>query len=297
LIMLAVKASIALTVFALGLAARLDDVLFVFRRPGLLLRSLLAMNVVMPVVAAALAIAFDLHPAVKIALVALGVSPVPPVLPRKQRKAGGRGSYAIGLLVAAGLLAIIVVPVALEVIKAVFGVPVHLSPWVIAQLVFMTVLAPLGSGLIVGYLAPAFAARMARPLSLVSMVVLVVAALPILIAVAPAMLSLIGNGTLAAFAAFTVVALTVGHLLGGPHPTDRTVLALSTATRHPGVALAIATANFPEQKLVVPALLLYAIMAALVSVPYMKWRRRQEPTEPVDRAMPATPQQAVQKRM
>jgi bile acid:Na+ symporter, BASS family len=54
-----------------------------FRRPGQLVRGLVAMNLLMPMFAVALAVMFDLNPAVKIALVALSVSPIPPVLPKK----------------------------------------------------------------------------------------------------------------------------------------------------------------------------------------------------------------------
>jgi len=70
------------------------------------------------------------------------------------------------------------------------------------------------------------------------------------------------------------VGLVVGHLLGGPDPNNRTILALATATRHPGVALVIAAGNFPGQKLVLPALLLYLIVCSLASAPYVMWRRR-----------------------
>src|SRR5688500_14428366 len=98
LISIAIRASIGLIVFGLALNASPQDALYLFRRPGQLVRSLLAMNVMMPLFAAALAAAFDLNPAVKIALIALAVSPVPPVLPKKQLKAGGRASYAVGLL-------------------------------------------------------------------------------------------------------------------------------------------------------------------------------------------------------
>ncbi len=52
------------------------------------------------------------------------------------------------------------------------------------------------------------------------------------------------------------------HLLGGPDPDDRTALALATASRHPGVALLIPTGNFPNQKLVAPAMVLYLIVGA-----------------------------------
>ena len=67
--------------------------------------------------------------------------------------------------------------------------------------------------------------------------------------------------------------LAAGHLLGGPQSEDRTALALSTSSRHPAVALAMASANFPDQKLIPAAILLYLIVNAIVSLPYLAWRR------------------------
>jgi BASS family bile acid:Na+ symporter len=104
---------------------------------------------------------------------------------------------------------------------------------------------------------------------------LVAAIVPVLITMWPAMISLIGDGTLLAIVAFIVVGLAVGHFLGGPDSDDRTVLALATATRHPGVALVIATGNFPGEKLVAPALMLYLLVGAIASTPYVMWRKRQ----------------------
>ena len=89
LIPLALKTSIVFIVFGLALNASLDDALYLFRRPRELVRSLLSMNVIMPLFAAAIAVIFGLHPAVKIALLVLAVSPVPPILPKKEIKAGG----------------------------------------------------------------------------------------------------------------------------------------------------------------------------------------------------------------
>ena len=68
--------------------------------------------------------------------------------------------------------------------------------------------------------------------------------------------------------------IMVAAKLGGPDPDDRAVLALATASRHPGVALAIASANFPGQTLVPAAVLWYLIVSALVSIPYLTWRQR-----------------------
>jgi bile acid:Na+ symporter, BASS family len=270
---LVLKASILLTVFTLGLKTSIEDVLSLLRRPSLLLRSLLAMSVVMPLLAVALDAAFKFHPAVEIALVALALSPVPPVLPKKELKAGGSSSYGFGLLVVAGLFAIVFVPLALEVVERVFSVPLQLSPGQVAQIILLTVLAPLGLGLLVRTIAPPLAERIAKPLSSGATVLLLAGALPILFTKWPAIVSLIGNGTLAAIVVFILVGLTAGHLLGGPDPADRTVLALSTASRHPGVALAIASANFPQAKLVLPAVLLYLITGAILTIPYLKWRK------------------------
>jgi BASS family bile acid:Na+ symporter len=68
------------------------------------------MDVILPLVAIGLVTAFELRPAVKIALVALSVSPVPPILPNKAMRAGGQANYTIGLLTAMALVSMVAVP-------------------------------------------------------------------------------------------------------------------------------------------------------------------------------------------
>jgi BASS family bile acid:Na+ symporter len=274
LITLALKLSVFLNVFALGLNARERDATWLFRHPRQLARALASMFVVMPLFAAALASVFDLHPAVKIALIALAVAPIPPLLPKKALKAGGESSYVIGLLVAAALLSIVFTPIAVDLFGKAFGTPARISPFAIARLVLLTVIIPLGAGMLVRRLAPAFAERAAKPIALAATALLIISVIPILFTAWPAIESLSGNGTVFAIAAFVVVGLAAGHLLGGPDPEDRTVQALSTASRHPGIALAIASANFPEQKLTPAAILLYLIVSAIISMPYLDWRKR-----------------------
>ena len=274
LILLAVKASIVLSVFAIGLASRVEDTLFLMRRPGLLVRSALAINVVMPLVAAAMAWTFDLPKAVEVALVALAVSPIPPLLPKKQMKAHGEPSYAIGLLVAAALVAVLFVPIAAELLGLAFQLPLSMDPWTIARLVFATVLAPLVAGIAVRRLLPEVAARFARPAGAIANIVLVLCAMAILATAWPAIVGITGTGAVWAVVAFVAIGLSVGHALGGPDPNHRTVLALATASRHPGIALAISTANFPGNKEVLPALLLYLLAATVLAIPYVIWRKR-----------------------
>ncbi len=275
LIPLGLKTSVAVMVFGLGLSSTFDDTTYLFRRPSEFVRSLLAMAIIMPLVATILAAVFDFHPAVKIALIALAISPVPPLLPKKQRKAGGRASYAVGLLVAAALISIVSVPVAVELLGRGFGTATHhISFLAIARLAMMAVLGPLLTGLLFRSVAPAFAQRIVRPMSLIATVLLFLCVFAVLFSAWQPIVSLIGNGTVVALAAFIVIGLITGHLLGGPGDENRSVLALATAARHPGVAMAVASANFPDQKLAPAAILLYLVLSAILSIPYVMWRKR-----------------------
>lgn len=274
LVSLVIRVSILLVVFGLGLKATWRDATFLFQQPGLLFRSLLAIYIIMPLFAVLMAAAFELAPAVEIALVALAVSPVPPILPSKQLRLGGHESFVDGLLVTASLLAIVLVPVAMALLGLAFGVQARIAPAAIATIMLVSVLLPLGAGMTVRWLAPAVAERIAGPTSRSGSILLLAGLVVVLLSSFPAMMSLIGNGTVLAMAAFVAVGLASGHALGGPDPDDRSTLALATASRHPAVALAVASANVQAEKLVFAAILLYLIVNALAAIPYTYWRKR-----------------------
>jgi bile acid:Na+ symporter, BASS family len=281
LILLILKVSIVLNVLALGLAATFADAIYLLHRPRELARSFLSMNVVMPFVAFILVTMFNLDPAVKIALVAVSVSPVPPLFPKKASKVCDKENYGVGLLVSAAILAIIVIPVTMAIFERLFDLPLAMPVSSITKLVSATVLLPLLAGIAIRRFAPSFAERAARPLGVTATLLLIFSCVPVLVVSAKTILSLIGNGTVLGFSVFAMVGLIIGHLLGGPEPEHRGVLALATATRHPGIAVALANANFPEQKLAVPAVLLYVIIATILSAlyPRVMAHRGTAPTE------------------
>jgi BASS family bile acid:Na+ symporter len=274
LFILLIKISVALNVFALGLTATPNDVVHLFRRPGKLLRSLLSMYVVMPTVAVTLALTFNLHPAVKIALGVLAVSPTPPLLPRKALKAGGKENYAVGLLVATAVLTIVLIPLSLSLYERIFALGLQTPVMPVLTLVLTTVLGPLAAGMVVRAVAPELAHRMVTLCSTGGIILVILAILPVLVGIMKPMLSLVGDGTLAAFIAFAFAGLFAGDALGGPLPEDREVLAIYTISRHPGIAIAIAQANFPQQRLALPAIIMAAIVCAIASIPYLSWAKR-----------------------
>jgi bile acid:Na+ symporter, BASS family len=282
LLQLAITTSIMLIVAGLGMHARWQDAFDLFRHPRLLIPSLLSMNVIMPLVAVGLVVAFDLPLPVKIALVALAISPVPPLLPNKEAKAGGRVSYAIGLLTALAIFSIVIVPITVSLLASAFGGSGHVAPTQVAKVVLSSVLAPLAAGIAVRHFFPVLAAKLARSVSILGLVLLVVSALPLLHAVWPAARALIGSGSLLVFAAMAMIGLAVGHALGGPDASTRTVLALSTTSRHPAVALSVVLGWGVDRMQALAAVLLYVIVAMLISLPYVAWRRkRTSAAEPI----------------
>ena len=265
--------SLAGLVIAVGLDADPDDLLYLFRRPVQLAKSVLAVNVVVPIAAALLVFIFPLSPVARAGILLMAVSPVPPLVPGKELKVGAEKSHAYGLYVALALLSVIIVPLAVEIMSRSYRVEVSVPLPSIARSILLTVAAPLIVGLIVRRLAPAFAARTAPVVRNIAMILVLAALVPLLIAVWPAIARLVGNGTILAMALTAAIALAAGHLLGGPDLPDRAALAVTASTRHPGIALMIATANNADKQ-VSAAIVLMMLVGLLTAVPYQLWLKR-----------------------
>jgi bile acid:Na+ symporter, BASS family len=273
-ILLAIQASIVLTVVSFGLTATLRDAMFLLRSPGLLAKTLLSMSVAMPIVAAMIAAWADPPLAVKLALAALSVAPVPPIVQKKQVASGGRTEYVLGLMVTMSALAIVLVPLTLAVFNRAFGGHAEIAPFAVAKIVATTVLIPIVVALLIRHFWPG-SARASHAIGLFANVVLGVSVVVLLIAMWPVIQLYIGNGVVLKLAAMAAGGLVIGHLLGGPDEANREVLATSTASRHPAVAIAVANA-FPlaEGKEELGVIVLYLIVATVLTGLYQKWQSR-----------------------
>jgi BASS family bile acid:Na+ symporter len=108
-LLILLKVAVAGIILAIGMDSTLKDVTYLWRRPGLLLRSVLAMYVLVPLAALALVKVVALTPAVEIGLLVLAVSAGAPMLPRRLLNIGD-GAYIFSLVVTSSLLAILLVP-------------------------------------------------------------------------------------------------------------------------------------------------------------------------------------------
>jgi len=278
LLVLAFQVAIFATVFGYGLMAARDDLLYLVRRPGLLLRSFLAVQIAMPILAVVLVKVLDLPTAAEVMLVALAVSPIPPLLPRREKKAGGVVAYGLGLMLVLAVAAIVTVPLTVAILDHVFDRPLAMRPDAIAKIVGLTVVAPMAAGVLVCRIAPRVAAALATPVRWIANGVLVAATLVLLAGTWQTIWVSTGHGTVLALLAFVATGLLVGHVLGGPLPEQASVLALSTACRHPAIALAVASANYPHEHFG-GTLILYLILSLVVCMPYLRWQRRR--TSPI----------------
>jgi BASS family bile acid:Na+ symporter len=169
----------------------------------------------------------------------------------------------------------VIVPLGVSWFSSAFDRTGAIAPLTVARVVLSTILAPLAAGIAVRRFAPGFAARISGPVAMLGTLLLITSALPLVYGLWPATRALIGNGTVLIIAGMAAVGLAVGHLMGGPDPGDRSVLALSTASRHPAVALAVTLAAGAESKPELAAILLYLIVATVISIPYVAWHHKQ----------------------
>lgn len=269
-LLLIVKLSVVALIFAIGLSSTRADLTYLWRRPGQLLRSVLAMYVVIPIVALVVLQVVTLPPGVELALLVLAVSAGAPLLPRKLMKIGHE-AYMLSLVLTSSAIAVIAVPIWLEVLRPMYGITTELRPVDVASLIAKSFIGPIALGVLIRWRLPQFAEAVADRLLMVGGLVLVGCVLILLVLHGDLLLE-VGWPSLLALAGMTFAALAVGHALGGPDEADRTGLAIACATRHVGIAMIVA-ASVPGPRTAV-LITAYLLAAAVVSVPYLQWRKK-----------------------
>src|SRR5262245_25542720 len=122
LIGLGFTVSIFLAVLAVGMRVTPADLHYLWDKHSRLVRSLLAMNVVAPIVAVMACKMFSLHPAVSVAIVTLAVAPVGALFSQAMLSlvVPGHFAYARGLYFASIVLSVALTPLAVELVEVIF---------------------------------------------------------------------------------------------------------------------------------------------------------------------------------
>jgi BASS family bile acid:Na+ symporter len=277
--------SVALIVFAQGLKIPMGQVTAYFKeRPAIMLRSLVAVLVVVPAVALAIILLLHPSPEVAIGLAILVICPPAPLMLKATPNVGkGDAAFMASLHLSLALLAFITVPVGLYLISMPLGfhaeVDLATMGWILAK----TILIPVTLGLIVRLLFPKFADTMGSKLDLAGTIGLAIVVLFALVAFFPALLNM-DPWSYLVIVTVSVAALVTGHLLGPGEPEQRTTLAVESGVRHPVLALTIAASNFTPAKalpVMVPCVLVFIIVAMVYLIVRKKSMAAASPAESV----------------
>jgi BASS family bile acid:Na+ symporter len=270
---------------AVGLNRSLEQLTFLWSLPALLLRSLLAVIILVPVVVGLLLRLFDLPPPVTTGLAVLAAAPGAPLLIKRAEMAGGGTNYAASLQLMLALLAVLVTPLILSAFGGFFELPTErVTPFEVALQVGEVTFLPVVIGLLIQRISPGIAGRIAKPVRVIAnaLLILLFLVVIVLVVVAPDLRAMLWLGWLPTVVIIIMVgvSLAIGHLLSGPPQERRSVLAIASIARNVGLALFIANlCDYGQQ--FIPTLLSYMILGALLAVPYSVysvWSKRQMTT-------------------
>jgi BASS family bile acid:Na+ symporter len=269
---------IPLASFATGVRAAKVDPLWLFRHPALLLRSLLAIFILVPLAAVLFVEAVGAPPVVAagivIAILAVGIGP--PALFQQAAPDKADVTYEVELNVVVQILAILFIPLAIAILGAIFQFAPRLEAGRVARVVLERALIPLFVGVLVARFLPRVAAPLARIAGPVVKLTLLAVVVVALAATWKPLLAIGAKGWLI-IAAVALLAMVIGHLCGGADRTQRTVLATFSAMRFPALALAIA-AILPRGREMIPAVLAYILCSLIFTAIYGAVISRRERT-------------------
>jgi len=273
---------VTVTIFSLMLAIGVNhsfrQVTYLASQPGLLVRSLLSVIVLVPGIVGVLLWAFPLPPAVATGLAVLAAAPGAPLTTKRIEMAGGELPYAVNLQLTLAVLAVVVTPLILSVYFSVFDLVIErVAPLDVARQIARVTFLPVIAGFLIRRFLPTVAARIGNPLRVLANILLIILVLVVVIflAMAPDLRAMLNLGWAATLAIVLMVvfSLAAGHFLGGPTQEKRAVLAVASIARNVGLALFIAGLTDYGQKFV-PTLLTYMVLGGLLAVPYAVWSKR-----------------------
>jgi BASS family bile acid:Na+ symporter len=260
---------IPLAAFTTGLQApRVSQKARLWRRPGQLGRDLLAVLILVPLWVIALVLVLPLSPVVRagllVATLAVGIGPVAAMKRMGPQAEEAREALDLNLIVL--VISLAFVPIAVAAVAAAFHSDVQLGAGAVARVVLGRALVPLLLGLGAARLWPGLATRVGPAMTKVINIVLLVL---VLAALAITWKQLAGVGVVGwlACALAAAGAIAIGHVMGGPDPGTRAVVAAASAMRFPALALALASVTRQAHRLI-PVILAYVVAAFVLLAVY-----------------------------
>jgi len=235
------------SMLAMGTGLTVAQIIEPLRSVRLVVLSLFANFVLMPLVAFALAKVLWLDEPFAIGLLLLGCAAGAPFLPKLTELAKGNLAFAVGAMVLLMAVTVVYLPIVLPLVLP--GVTV--DPWKIARSLVLLMLLPLAVGLALNAGYGDLAGRVKPVLDSICNASLVLQVVLITATNIEKVLQVFGTRAILAGLLFIAIGFGIGWLLGGPGADTRRVMALGTGQRNIAAALLVASQSFDDPKVVV----------------------------------------------
>ena len=228
----------------LGLSLTLAEILAPLKNMRLLLVSLVANFLIVPLLAVAVAKAMRLEEPFAVGLLLLALAPGAPFIPKVVQIARGNLAFATGLMV----LLIVGTAADLPLLLPRMIAGVEIDMWEVERSLFLLMLLPLFIGLAVHAKFRSMPTWLSPSMGFVANISGVVVLILIVVFNFQSVLTLFGTGAIFAALVFVVLSVFVGRLLGGSDRAIRDALGLGTGLRNIGGALLVGAKNFNDPR-------------------------------------------------
>jgi BASS family bile acid:Na+ symporter len=272
IIKISLPLSVIANMFGLGLKVYWGEVAAFRDRRLLILRSIATVILLVPLAALGIILLLKPIPAVAVGLAIILASPAAPLQLVRVASKGGSLPFMVTLHLCLALLALLTVPATLYLFSLALGFQIEAGVPAVAKVVGMTVLVPVGIGILLRSFSPRIGDAIGPAVSKVGKIVLLISGLFVL-AMTYRDLARMELWSYFSMAAVVVVSLGIGHLLGPRDPKERTTLAMECASRGLGLAFTIAMLHFSLHQ-IMPVLVPYVVVFTVISAIYLRVRER-----------------------
>jgi BASS family bile acid:Na+ symporter len=260
-------AFVVTSMFSFGLRLTLSEIIEPLRDIRLLLTTLAANFVIVPLVAVLLANLLGLEEDLRVGLILISIVAGAPLVPKLAQIAKGNIPFAVASTALLVVATVIYLPLVFPLVLP----GVRLDTMSIIRPLAIQIVLPLVLGLIVDYISRDEADVLLPVLGQIANVSLTLMLVLMLGGNVGNVIGLIGTGSLLAAIILFGVAMAAGYLLGGPDSGTRRTLSMATGQRNLAAAFVVATGSFADRPPVVVFLAAAGLIAMIIMMPIAGW--------------------------
>jgi BASS family bile acid:Na+ symporter len=260
-------AFVVTSMFSFGLRLTLSEIIEPLRDLRLLLMTLAANFVIVPLVAVLLANWIGLEEDLRIGLILIGVVAGAPLVPKLAQIARANIPFAVASTALLVIATVIYLPLVFPLVLP----GVRLDAMSIVRPLAIQIVMTLVLGLIVDYISKDEADVLLPVLGQIANVSLTLMLVLMLGGNLGNVIGLIGTGSILAAILLFSAAMGAGYLLGGADAGTRRTLSMATGQRNLAAAFVVATGSFADRPQVLVFLAAAGLLAMVIMMPIAGW--------------------------